>query len=221
MWDAARVPSRKAPPRFDAIIFDLDGTLWDTCAACALAWNRVLQRNQIAWRPITPDDVRAVTGKPHDTCIRETFQGLPEASLQLLVEHTQSEDALAIQELGGELYPGVDAGLRSLYARYPLFIVSNCQAGYIETYFETSGHGRWFRDFECWGNTGLSKAENLAALIARNELRTPLFVGDTRGDRDAALACKVEFAHVRYGFGRCEDATLHADTFAQLVTLLK
>jgi phosphoglycolate phosphatase len=185
----------------DAIVFDLDGTLWDTCAACAVGWNRVLERHAIRWRPITADDVRRVTGKPHDVCIRESFPGLAGAELALLTEHTQTEDVLAIKELGGDLYPGVSQGLQALHARYPLFIVSNCQAGYIEAFFQTSGLGALFRDFECWGNTRMTKAENLRALIARNNLRAPLLVGDTDGDRQAAIACGVPFVHAAYGFG--------------------
>ena len=40
-------------PTPDALVFDLDGVLWDTCAACAVAWNRVLARLGIAYRTIT------------------------------------------------------------------------------------------------------------------------------------------------------------------------
>lgn len=212
--------ARRSARVFDAIVFDLDGTLWDTCKACALGWNRVLQRYQIAWRPITAADVRAVAGQPHDACIRQTFAGLPEASLNLLIEHTQTEDNLVIRELGGELYPGVAQGLRALKARYPLAIVSNCQQGYIELYLESNGFGPLFTDTECWGNTGNSKADNLRSLIERNGFRAPLFVGDTTGDQNAAATCGVAFAHVRYGFGHCEGAALVADSFSALVAQL-
>jgi phosphoglycolate phosphatase len=98
-----------------------------------------------------------VTGKPHEQCIREVFAGLPEAHLITLVDATSTADNEAVAELGGLMFPGVDAGVRRLSARYRLFIVSNCQSGYIEVFFQTSRLGGCFKDFECWGNTGLSK----------------------------------------------------------------
>ena len=59
--------------KYDSIIFDLDGTLWDTCEACAVAWNNVLKRNNIDFRKITASDVRGVTGKPLEDCIKTVF----------------------------------------------------------------------------------------------------------------------------------------------------
>jgi len=150
----------------DAVVFDLDGTLWDTSASCAVGWNRVLERHRIAFRPITEHDVRGVTGKPHEQCIREVFAGLPETHILTLITATAHEDNEAVTELGGTVFQGVEIGLRRLSARYPLFIVSNCQTGYIEVFFKVSRLGGCFRDFECWGSTGLSKAENLRALTA-------------------------------------------------------
>ena len=55
---------------FDSLIFDLDGTLWDTCEACAEAWNNVVNRNEIKFRQVTASDVRSVTGKHHAECIK-------------------------------------------------------------------------------------------------------------------------------------------------------
>jgi len=203
-------------PTPDSLIFDLDGTLWDTCASCALAWNTVLQRHAIAFREITTDDVRRVTGKPHDACIRETFVGLSEAQLELLSRETAHEDNLAIERHGGELFEGVADGVRALSERYPLFIVSNCQAGYIELFLRWSGLTAHFRDFECWGNTGRSKPENLRELIARNALERPWFIGDASGDMEAAEACRVPFVHATYGYGQVPRAELRVREFADL-----
>src|ERR1051325_10266213 len=94
-------------PTFDSLIFDLDGTLWDTMNSCAIAWNRVIQRNQIPFRAVLPEDIRKVTGLPHEQCIRQIFQGLSEGILQLLITETMEEDNNVIADMGGELYPGV------------------------------------------------------------------------------------------------------------------
>jgi phosphoglycolate phosphatase len=107
----------------------------------------------------------------------------------------------------------------ALAARYPLFIVSNCQAGYIEIFMASTGFAPLFRDHECWGNTGRPKADNLRALIARNGLRAPLFVGDTSGDEAAAAANGVPFVFASYGFGECGEPTAVVDSFRRLCDL--
>jgi phosphoglycolate phosphatase len=190
---------KKFRPR--SLIFDLDGTFWDTTVTCAVVWNEVLLRHGIEFREIVPDDVRSVTGRPHEEAVRTVFATLPEPQLQLLVSETATEDNRAIALHGGILYPGVIEGLERLHTVYPLHIVSNCQAGYIEIFLKTAGVDRLFSDFECWGNTGRSKGENLRAVVERNQLESPLFVGDTDGDYRAAVEAGVPFLQVTYGFG--------------------
>ncbi len=70
-----------------------------------------------------------------------------------------------VREKGGVLFPGVRDKLPKLAKAYPLFIVSDCQAGYIETFLDWANFKPIFKDFECWGNTGKTKTDNLRNLI--------------------------------------------------------
>lgn len=194
-----------------ALIFDLDGTLWDTCPACAVAWNRALAAHSIPYRPITTADMRGVAGLPHGECVTTVFHDLTTEQHRLLEAHTAIGDMDAIREFGGELYAGVAEGLARLASAYPLYIVSNCQAGYIELFYEFSGLGALFKDRECWGDTGEPKAANIARLIARNKLQNPVYIGDTHGDASAAAACGVPFLHAGWGYGQLTEVKTFDD----------
>jgi len=207
-----------APP--DAIVFDLDGTLWDTCETCAVAWNEVLARLRIPYRPVTADDVRAVAGRPHLDAIRSAFPDLSGEQIGRLADETALADNRAIAEQGGELYPCVREQVPLLRALLPLLIVSNCQRGYIELFRDRSGLGEHFVDFECWGNTGKPKSENVRSLVGRNGLRSAWLVGDTEGDHDAARDNGLAFVYASYGFGAVPSYDLRIDSFGELAKLV-
>jgi len=200
----------------DALIFDLDGTLWDTNAICAEAWNRVLQRMGIERPAVTEADIAGICGRPHREAVGAVLSELDEAKLDAISVATEREDNLLIAERGGRLYPGVRELIPELAERFPLMIVSNCQDGYIEVFLEQSGLDASFRDHECWGRTGNTKSENLRSVIARNGVRAPLFVGDTEGDARAARDNAVPFVFASYGFGEVEVFDLQLHRFEQL-----
>ena len=61
-----------------AILFDLDGTLWDACEAMVDPWNRTLQEQfPHLQRRVTLADIRAMQGKNLAGCAATTFPELP------------------------------------------------------------------------------------------------------------------------------------------------
>ncbi|HEY4196815.1 MAG TPA: HAD-IA family hydrolase, partial [Mucilaginibacter sp.] len=114
------------------------------------------------------------------------------------------EEAYCMKNYGGKLYPGAKDQLESWAKKYPLFIVSNCLAGYIENFVQQHNLESIFMDHECSGNTGKPKADNIAMIISRNQLKNPVYIGDTTGDFEAAKQNHIPFIHAAYGFGLVE-----------------
>ena len=125
-----------------------------------------------------------------------------------------------LKEVPGVLFPKVRETLVELSKRYPLYIVSNCQVGYIETFLETMNMKEIFLDFEDYGRTGLPKGENIKILMKRAKLDEAIYVGDTQGDYDATLVAGIPFIFAEYGFGQVENANQRIQSFEQLLGIL-
>ena len=133
-------------------------------------------------------------------------------------EFCETEQAY-LEEHGGILFPKLEETLKRLSQKYKLFIVSNCQDGYIQCFFKAHKLNKYFLDYECWGVTGLSKGENNKIIMERNQLKGPIYVGDTNGDAEAAKVAGIPFVFARYGFGNVEEYDFVIDSFEELLTL--
>ena len=206
--------------RTDGVLFDLDGTLWDSCGVVAKSWGESLAaRGEPDWRP-APEEVRGIMGMSFAQISAALFSRYGARAEELCRACIREENALVAAE-GGVLYPGVGAALAALAASMPLFIVSNCQDGYIQAFLENTGFAPLFRDFACEGSTGLGKAENLALLIGRHGLRAPVYVGDTASDERSARQAGCRFIHAAYGFGAAEAPDAVIERPAELIALLR
>ena len=119
----------------------------------------------------------------------------------------------------GKMYDGVVDTIRELSHRYPLFIVSNCQCGYIEVMMKASGIEPYIKDHLCFGETQLSKDQTLLQLIERNDLKSPVYVGDTQGDADSCAKAGVPFIFAEYGLGDVPDAKVRIARFEELLKI--
>lgn len=203
------------------IIFDLDGTLWDSSEQVAVSWSEALARRPETDRQVTGGDMRGFMGKTMETIAALMLPELePSLRIEIMHECERVEQDYLLKH-GGVLFPDLEKELERLCGLGKLFIVSNCQSGYIETFLEYHKLGKYFADFECPGGTGLAKAENIRIVMDRNKLDKAVYVGDTQGDLDASDSAGVPFIHAAYGFGSVDRYVPAANSFSEVYDAAK
>ncbi|HJD12307.1 MAG TPA: HAD family hydrolase [Candidatus Ruminococcus avistercoris] len=206
----------------DSIIFDVDGTLWDTTHVVADAWNEVVRSETSLDLSITPQKLKTLFGKTMPDIAAILFPEEPKENQLRLIDLCCQREEEALRKKSGALYPQLESVLTQLAARLPLFLVSNCQAGYIETFLDCTGFAPYITDHLCPGDTGEGKAENIREIIRRHHLKSPVYVGDTDGDYQAVKSAgdSIPFIFASYGFGFVENPDYVITCPADLLSLL-
>ena len=199
-----------------AIIFDLDGTLWDSTGQIHKIWNRVFERYPETDLRVTQDEIKKLMGKTWPEIVAALFPDCDDSFREKIVQPMCDEETVYLREHGGELYEGLRETLDCLKKDYELYVVSNCQAGYVEAFLEAHHFRDDFKDFEMSGRTGKQKGENILLLMERNHINKAVYVGDAEGDEKAARYAGIPFVYAAYGFGK----TVSPDRVIQAVTEL-
>lgn len=203
----------------NSLIFDIDGTLWDSCEAVRASWQLSLRRRYGCFGSPSLEQVRSIMGMTPDEIAAKLFSRFGNRAREVF-DALSEDECVYLAEHGAEVYPGVLETLRALSETRRLFLVSNCQAGYIEAFLHFCGLEGVIEAHVCAGVTGLDKGENLRNLLRERAVENAVYIGDTRSDERAAREAGCAFIHAAYGFGTAEapDAVLPA--FAALPEIL-
>lgn len=204
------------------IIFDVDGTLWDTTEVVTRSWNKAILEVGGTSARVTPDILRKEFGKPVDEIADDLFYDVNEKQRYFLMNKCFEYEHEALKEnMDNLLFPGVKETIEKLSEKCGLFIVSNCESGYIELFMKKSGVEKYIKDYECFGDTCKSKGENIKLVIERNNLDDAVYVGDTQGDYEAATFAGIPFVFAKYGFGSVENYDFAINNIKEILDLCK
>ena len=204
----------------DSIIFDLDGTLWDAVDITLKAWKDVLSHRTDIKNIITKEELQGLMGLQLNEFAGKLFPYLSRELQIKVAEDCSNGECDWIKREGGILYPNLEETLKSLSEKLPLFIVSNCNYGYIDAFLEYHGLASYFVDFEYARNEGVPKGENIKDIMVKHTLKHPIYVGDTKGDFDAAKLANIPFVFASYGFGKVDSYDYSIEKISDLVGLV-
>lgn len=186
----------------DTIIFDLDGTLWDSTGCACDIWNRVLDKHKDIDFRMTQNMTEQLMGKTMEQIGEILFPDVSNEVRSNIVNEFGDEEVKYLCENGAILYDGLEETISLLSWNYKLYIVSNCQDGYVPAFLQAHKLGQYFTDIEMSGRTGLDKGNNIKLLMERNNIKAAVYVGDTEGDEKAARFAGIPFIYAEYGFGK-------------------
>ena len=183
-----------------AIIFDLDGTLWDTTREVGKVWYEVAKKYNV---DIKDDQIKNIMGLTKSEIISYFFGDNIDLGKKFITE-CQNKENKYLSKFGGKIYENTIRTIKALYKKYNLFIVSNCQAGYLDAFLNYYDLKIYFKDYETSENTGKDKEFNIKAILERNRIEDATYVGDTQKDYLASKSNNIKFIWAKYGFGVCD-----------------
>ena len=205
---------------YESLIFDIDGTLWDSRALVAEGYNIQLKKEGLDHLCVTAEDLKPLFGKVMTEIADVILASIdPKDRYDLMERCMDTENKYLFENECRIGYPGILETVRELSEKYRLFIVSNSQCGYPELCMDKLGLTPYIKGHLCFGDTGTSKGKTIRTLMEKHNIQSCAYVGDTQGDYEATVEADVPFIWATYGFGTPNDYAAKIDSFAELLNL--
>ena len=206
--------------QYESLIFDIDGTLWDSRTLVAEGYNAQLHREGMDHLYVTAEDLKPLFGKVMTEIADILFRSLPQEDRYPLLERCMESENRHLAESPCNIgYPLVKETLAALSKKHRIFIVSNSQCGYPELCIRKLGLEEIVQGHLCFGDTGTSKGQTILRLMREHGIHSCAYIGDTQGDRDACLEAGIPFIFAAFGLGNANGWDAKIDNFADLLNL--
>ena len=203
----------------ESLIFDIDGTLWDSRALVAEGYAIQLRKEGLDHLCVTAEDLKPLFGKVMTEIADAILAPIPVPERYELMERCMETENRYLHENECAIgYPAVRQTLQALAQRYRLFIVSNSQCGYPELCIRKLGLEKVIEGHLCFGDTGTEKGGTIRRLMAEHHIQSAVYIGDTQGDLEAAEKAGIGFIFAAYGFGAPDHWDLKIEKISDLLT---
>ena len=185
------------------IIFDLDGTLWDTSEDTYIIVNDYLKKNNYNFT-VDKDVIVNNMGYEIDVCAEHFFPKLEKKEAIALLEKIYAEENKMLENglVIGKIFSGVSEAIKKLSKKYNLCIVSNCSNKiYIESFIKAAKVKDYIIDYMAASDFFISKAEAIRKMKDKYQAQKVIYVGDTLKDQVSAVDAGGIFVYAKYGFG--------------------
>ncbi len=126
----------------DAIIFDIDGTIWDSREVVAIAWQAAIQENTSLPVNFDAESIGRHFGKPMTDIFKAIYPDLTDSEIDALTPYFYEYEHTYLRVKKPKPYQGVRESLELLAKEYEFYIVTNGQNGYTEAMLDaTDLHG--------------------------------------------------------------------------------
>ena len=205
-----------------SLIFDIDGTLWDSRAIVAKGYNDYLIEVGRPDLQVDAEYLKTLFGKTMTEIADIMLCSIPQPQrYDVMLGCMAREDEFLHNDPCNIAFPGVKETLEKLKESYRLFIVSNAQCGYPELMMDKLGIRHLMEGWMCFGDTGLPKGDTIRILMERHGITDAVYIGDTQGDLEASCRAGIPFIFCTFGFGNPERYDAKIDAFSDLPELLE
>ena len=208
--------------RYESLILDIDGTLWDSRALVAEGYNIQLKAEGLEHLSTDAETLKSLFGKVMTEIADALFPDFAPEVRYPLMERCMATENKYLEENPCHIgYEGIVEVLEELSKKYRLFIVSNSQCGYPELCIGKMGLGHLIQGHLCFGDTQTSKGKTIRILMEKYGITSAAYIGDTQGDLDATREAGIDFIWAAYGFGSPDSWVAKADSPRELLQILE
>ena len=205
---------------YESLIFDIDGTLWDSRALVAEGYNAQLKREGLEHLCVDAERLKTLFGKVMTEIADALFESLPQEERYPLLERCMESENAHLHESPCDIgFPGVKETLEKLAENHRLFIVSNSQCGYPELCIRKMGLEKLIQGHLCFGDTGTTKGQTILRLMKEQGVKSAAYIGDTQGDLEACEEAGIPFIFAAFGFGNPTHWDARIEKFEDLLRL--